>query len=222
MNDIFLGVKRDIFRIDDPTSEHADAKFKEIREQVLKRDKLTCFYCGFKSNKFQEVHHIDDDHSNNNIRNLVTVCPICHACKHVGFSGVKNKAFLIYYPNMSQVEINYLIKILWFGFNSKIDENNKEAIEIKNKCIDLIKIFDNLKNTAEDRLGTSNPSILANEILLKLNDEEYEKRQEKLKGFLLIPRMGAYKKQIEYWQDTVFKNLPLSTWSDIAKQNYIK
>lgn len=222
MNDIFLGVKRDQFRIDDPTSEHADAKFKEIREQILKRDKYTCFYCGFKANKFQEVHHIDDNHANNNVNNLTTVCPICHACKHVGFSGIKNRAFLIYYPDMSQVELNYLIKILWFGFNSKIDENNKESIEIKNKCIDLIKIFDNLKNTAEDKLGTSNPSILANEILLKLSDEEYKKRQEKLKGFLLIPRMGAYKKQIEYWQETVFKNLPISTWSDIAKQNYIK
>lgn len=222
MNDIFLGVKRDQFRIDDPTSEHADAKFKEIREQVLKRDKYTCFYCGFKANKFQEVHHIDDNHANNDIKNLTTVCPICHACKHVGFSGIKNRAFLIYYPDMSQVELNYLIKILWFGFNSKIDENNKESIEIKNKCIDLIKIFDNLKNTAEDKLGTSNPSIFANEILLKLSDEEYKKRQEKLKGFLLIPIMGAYKKQIEYWQETVFKNLPISTWSDIAKQNYIK
>ena len=222
MNDIFLGVKRDQFRMDDPTSEHADAKFKVIREQVLKRDNNTCFYCTFKSNKFQEVHHIDDDHSNNDMKNLVTVCPICHACKHVGFSGLKNKAFLIYYPDISQVKLNYLIKLLWFGFNSKVNDNEKEAIEIKNKCIDTIKIFDTLKDTAEDRLGTSNPSILANEILLKLSDEEYKKRQEKLKGFLLVPNIGAYKKQLEYWENTVFKNLPLSTWTNIAKQNYIK
>lgn len=61
---------------------HRDA-WTVLRESVLERDFRTCRYCGWAKPPFH-VHHVDGDPRNDALSNLMTVCPLCHACRHIG------------------------------------------------------------------------------------------------------------------------------------------
>lgn len=56
------------------------------RQKLLRRtpsDELRCSACGYhKMPEILEVHHIDHDHTNNMIDNLVLLCPNCHSEHH--------------------------------------------------------------------------------------------------------------------------------------------
>ena len=59
-------------------------EWKRIRLKILKRDDYTCHYCGYRSEKFQIVDHIDDNPENNDENNLQTICQMCNLIKHAG------------------------------------------------------------------------------------------------------------------------------------------
>ena len=40
-------------------------EWKELRQRILERDKFACVYCGYRSDKYQIVDHIDGDPENN-------------------------------------------------------------------------------------------------------------------------------------------------------------
>lgn len=49
------------------------------REKMLKQSQPVCAYCGSLQNV--EVHHIDKNHNNNDINNLIYLCRSCHKGK---------------------------------------------------------------------------------------------------------------------------------------------
>lgn len=52
----------------------------DYREKCLKEKRRTCYICGEKENV--DVHHIDGDRTNNQLKNLVPVCRYCHIGIH--------------------------------------------------------------------------------------------------------------------------------------------
>ena len=108
-----LSVKRKQWRMEQ--SEHdrneADAVFQEVRKKVLDRDGRRCWFCGFTSTAHQEVHHLDDDHTNNRLDNLVTICNIDHLCFHLGLAAMRGAIFLAVIPELTQAEITNLMRI---------------------------------------------------------------------------------------------------------------
>lgn len=53
--------------------------------KALRRDSFTCVICGYnRMKRVLEIHHLDKNHSNNKIENLLTLCPTCHKEKHYG------------------------------------------------------------------------------------------------------------------------------------------
>jgi 5-methylcytosine-specific restriction endonuclease McrA len=57
-------------------------QYENLRQQVLRRDRWRCQYCGAISNL--EVHHKQfRSHSGHDAEeNLLTLCSTCHACIH--------------------------------------------------------------------------------------------------------------------------------------------
>lgn len=184
---------------------------------MLERDGYACRYCGFAAKKFQEVHHLDDDHSNNNPDNLVTACALCHAAHHVGFSGVKERGCLIYIDpelGLTQAELNSLVRILWIG------ELSKEQ-ELQVACTSFLARLYKLSVTAKRQIGTSSASVLG-DYLLSLNDKQYAQRAEKLKGVYFLPSKDQYKGQLSFWVNEACKGTPSNTWRSIAEQKLTK
>lgn len=63
-------------------------EWKQIRQKILERDGYACQYCGFKSDKWQIVHHIDGNPNNNRHSNLMVVCQMCNLVEHAGMGCV--------------------------------------------------------------------------------------------------------------------------------------
>lgn len=63
-------------------------EWKQIRLKILERDCYACQYCGFKSDKWQIVHHIDGNPNNNRESNLMVVCQMCNLIEHAGMGCV--------------------------------------------------------------------------------------------------------------------------------------
>ena len=61
-----------------------EESWRELRLKVLKRDDFICQYCGYRSEKFQIIHHADDNPDNNDESNLVTICQMCNVILHSG------------------------------------------------------------------------------------------------------------------------------------------
>lgn len=61
-------------------SRKANPAFRKIAERVWARDDFTCQYCGFQSQKYQEVVNLDQNYSNNALDNLATSCQFCAQC----------------------------------------------------------------------------------------------------------------------------------------------
>lgn len=60
----------------------------EMTKRVHERDTKTCRYCGMYSpnGSALEIDHLDGDHTNWEIDNLVSACLWCHGCHHLEFS----------------------------------------------------------------------------------------------------------------------------------------
>lgn len=214
--EIILSVKRGKFRSDDPDAEAANKEFLNAREEVLSRDKYKCVYCGFYAKKFQEVHHLDNDHTNNELDNLVTTCSLCHMCHHISFAGIKEMGTLIYIEpelEVKQAELNSLVRNLWLAEDSKNQEINSMAVEL------FFRLF--FRSTfVKNTLGDANPTTLGN-YLLGLPDDMYEKRKDILTGIYLLPSKTGFKKQYKYWKES-YKGVMPGEWKKLAIQNSLK
>ena len=211
---LILGVKRSVFRTDDPNSEHSSKEFKSIRKEILQENKYACHYCGFQSKKFQEVHHLNDDHSDNSKSNLVVACPLCHSCNHIGLASIQDKGCLVYIDpklGITQEMLNHIVRTLWV----------MEKSDDKLKRLTAISIMSRLykqSHAARKLIGSSEPEALA-QVMLEMSDKEYKSRSKKIKGMYLLPFKDYYENHVEYYANFVYKNIPIEAWDDIARSN---
>lgn len=214
---ILLSVKRSKFRVDDPSADEANAEFMKVRKSILERDDYTCQYCGFRSNKYQEVHHINDNHADNEPDNLITACCLCHACHHIGLAGIKELGVIIYLDpsiKISQGDLNQLVRALWIAESGDSKDLQRIASTILSKLYKATA-------AAPRKIGTADLSILG-DFLLSLPEEKYSNRDNFLEGVYVLFSSQKFKQQIEYWQGNTFKQIPPSTWSKISKQKIEK
>lgn len=65
-----------------------DSNCVDYRKIAFNNKPKICEKCGY--NKYEEilqVHHVDHDRENNNIGNLMVLCPNCHAVEHIVIHG---------------------------------------------------------------------------------------------------------------------------------------
>jgi len=215
---LILSVKRGVWRKDDSedSMESSDKEFQDIRKSILIRNNNTCQACGFKSGKFQEVHHKDDDHSNNDKDNLVTVCPFCHKTYHLGFCGLGGFGTLIHMPELSQAALNNIVRIVSISASGE----DKKWREISNEIYDNLRMRANDMDTAFEGYfkgfpnPPSDPSTIAS-ILSSISDEEYEKRDSWLKDFKILHDPTRYKSQVEHWCNEMNRSMPVRSWDRV-------
>lgn len=215
---LILSVKRSVFRKDDSidAQETADEGFKKMRPMALDRDNNTCVFCKFSSPKWQEVHHLDDDHTNNDLKNLKTVCPLCHQVHHLGFAGLRKSGIVVYMPEISQVNLNNLVRSIWIAIVCKEDPWAEVASEIydglKSRANDTDKILKKYFSNFETK--PSDPLTVAN-ALSALDDESYEKRGNLVRDLRLLPLPHPFMSQIEFWKGHISTKIPPKTWKTI-------
>lgn len=233
---LVLSVKATNWRMYDEDSAEADAEFKHVRLKVLERDDRTCLFCGFRAPKWQEVHHKDDDHSNNNPKNLVTACMFCHSVQHIGLAGRNKEAVLAWLPEIPQDRLHHVVRSIlvvcrWADTLALDRRQRPEVIRAARGMAEAAKGLETKLRAreadAERLFGTSDPLELAN-ILFQMPDALYAKRADFLKGLRLLPlgrrvQEGGDKMPeiIDSWLGTggPYSNLNPRTWVSILRQH---
>lgn len=213
-----LSVKRSIYRMDDPESDHHKVATIQAGTAARKRDNYTCRFCNLYSQQYQEVHHLNDRHNDNHDTNLATICCLCHASQHLGFSGLKGHGVIIYIdPKISKLrqnDISVMCRHLWLAQES----DDKSLAHIAKTTLDKLSYC---KFAAQDRIQTCDPLVLGAE-LAKATDDEYKQRIKTLKGYFFLPSKIAFKKQFDYWKSQIEKHTPTTEWVNIAGNKYQK
>ena len=196
-------------------------KYKNIWDKVWSRDKYTCYYCGFQSKKHQEIHHLNDDHDDNSLDNLVTVCPLCHQSFHLDIASITNGGKIIWLPEFSQQELNYLCRAIFMGMEeAEIGEAEQREVPGFAKIARMLEsslLERTLITEQHIQAGASDPVNFAN-ALINMSETKYEKREDFIKPFKLLHLKTRFPIQIKYWKSNTFKNTPIETWNNLIRK----
>lgn len=222
---LVIGVKRSTFRMHDPDADVKNADYVNARSEALQRDRWTCRWCQFASSPgekcrpgtleesgFLEMHHLDDDHGNNDLSNLATACPFCHEVHHAGNAGHLERAVLIWLPEMSHEALHRLCHASF----AAIKLNNAHAQDAKSLYMQLAareaRVPEALRNLKT--LGTA---------LSRLPKDDYAHRAQALSGLRLLPRMDVFVRYIDWWAQRAWA--PITDWRamlDSMKLDFLK
>ena len=116
-----------------------------LKDKVKKEFNYKCAIC---ANDNPQIHHIDEEHSNNEIENLLPLCPNCHLTdQHNPTRKVeiaKLQMFRKYKdPTILKSQFHPLYKRSLFLNN--IDENNEEVKELFEQVNSLIEFVKSLE-----------------------------------------------------------------------------
>lgn len=227
--ELILGASRKAWKMSSTHGTEFDKyyekKHKDVWNRVWSRDENRCYYCGFTAKKYQEIHHLNHDHDDNSIDNLVTVCPLCHQNFHLDTVSNTNGGRIIWLPEITQQELNYLCRAIFIAMEE--DEQQQLSQSDSNDIIGFTKVARTLPISLEERAliaenhlskGLSDPGNLANALIM-MTSEQYEKAEENLRPLKLLHFKSRFSIQTKYWKNQTFKNVPVETWSNLIKQN---
>lgn len=226
--DLILSATRKSWKMSSTHGTEYDKEYKDLKggsgkakaawDQVWSRDKYKCYFCGFESKKHQEIHHLNDDHEDNSLDNLVTICPLCHQSFHLDTASTTNGGKIIWLPEFSQQELNYICRALFIA----IDEA-EEKEEANEEVPGFTKIARMIESSLAERTliveqqfqnGSSDPAVFAN-ALINMSETQYEKRFSFLKPFKILHSRSRFPVQTKYWKTNVFKPVPVETWEKL-------
>lgn len=100
----------------------------EIKKNIFGAQNFNCYFCGFHDEKFLEKHHVNGDHSDNTVSNIVGACTLCHRQHHLLWLSLHHHASLgLFQENsINQTELNHLQRI-------SIVLNNHPDIEVRGR-----------------------------------------------------------------------------------------
>ena len=78
--------------------------WKNLRQQILRRDSNRCRFCGFMATKHMVIDHINGDASDNSLENLGVNCKACDKIRHCGRAGMHG-LLLLCETDLEQVRI---------------------------------------------------------------------------------------------------------------------
>lgn len=195
------------------TASHGTKRWNSnLHAAISKKFKYTCQYCGWVDPEFNEVSHLNEDHSDHREENLVLACPLCHQCLHLGQISSSDGGKMIWAPELSQIELNHLARVYWITETDQSHPLLSSARTLSSKLEHQSHILE-----VHYVSGASDPGTMA-EALLKMSKEEYENRGETLKNIKVWPNLTKFKKMVKPWAKRLNVNLPLKNWEQITSK----
>ncbi|MFI4954809.1 MAG: type IVB secretion system protein IcmJDotN [Gammaproteobacteria bacterium] len=173
----------------------ADDAFLSLQSKVWSRDDYTCRFCGFTAKQYQEVVNINGNYRDNKLNNLATACIFC---AHTQLLGLRNNSKIIYFPNISQVDLNHFMRVLFccthFG---------EEYAETAKTLVQALKLR---SQTIENVFGADcSDSVLFAQTFIDAVDQTKKDSitQNILPQLRWYPNRGDYEEVISYWAEQV-------------------
>jgi hypothetical protein len=233
---IVLGIKRGVYRIHDPDKEVADAVFSAVRRSVIATAGCRCTACTFTSvpdekapatsyeaSGFLEVHHEDDDHTNNQPGNLKVQCPFCHEVHHCGNAGHLDRVIPIWLPALSHEDFHLMMHLLFAVRRMGVlkGEGLPPGYVLPPEWITAAGVIhDGLR-----RLNEALPPVLRDARTLgtalgRLPEADYQRRKQFLAGIKLLPIERVFERHIDWWTRKAWPKIgnPAEQWPKLMAQ----
>lgn len=189
---LVIGIKRGIFRANDAGAKAADIVFETTRELSLRKAAYRCVRCGYESSDSKKpakksvlhVHHMDNDHANNEPENHQPHCSLDHAYHHIGCDaptlggskGWASQMRIAYIPELPAEDLNGLQRAIGAALSSP---QEKAAAE---EMIDLLGV---LSLPVRDVLGSFYAKDFA-ACFSNMSEAEYEQRDDTVQGLRVL------------------------------------
>ena len=204
-------------------SQAAPVLDAEVRQKIYERDQYTCQCCGFKADKYQEIHFINHDLSDFHTENLITVCIFCHQCFRLEETSKMRSGVLVWLPEISQADLHHIARAIYVA---RISQGT--MAESARQALDVIMTR---RATVQERLSTDDPFILSMVMEDFLTAQQYALREKKLEGVRLFPldrrivkegelEFNQFPQILAYWRskDGPFGGKIPSQWKDLYAQ----
>lgn len=196
---------------------------QDVRQKILERDDFTCRCCGFKSRKYQDVHHVNGIQKDMRPDNLATLCIFCHQCFTLERVGEMRSGILIWLPELTQAELHHVARAVYVA---RISQG--PIADAARRTLDMLM---QRRENARRRLGTDDPAILASILRDYISNRVYEMRDKKLEGLRLFPldrriikeadlEFNQFPQILAYWRskDGPFGEKQPKQWLDLYAQ----
>jgi intracellular multiplication protein IcmJ len=193
---------------------------KDAAEKIFERDNHTCQFCGFKSEKYQNVLFTGDTEKDRDTKNFVTACSFCHQCFHIDKIPYMQSGALIWMPEISQAELNNICRAIYIA---RITQG--PVADAAREALDLLMAR---KEEAKNRLGTDDLKVLATIFQDFMEAKEYKMRHSRIKGFRVLPldrrlvregelEFNQFPQMLAYWRSAngPYGKTPPRSWTEL-------
>ncbi|MCB9988138.1 MAG: HNH endonuclease [Rhodospirillales bacterium] len=195
----------------------------DLRQKIFERDDHTCQFCGFKAQKYQEIHFLNGNHKNTHMQNMTTSCMFCAQCFDLDHVATMRSGVLIWLPEISQTALHHIARAIYVA---RISQG--PMAEAARRSLDIMM---QRREEARSRLGTDDPYVLSSVLRDYISAKTYEAREDKLEGLRLFPldrriikeadlEFNQFPQILAYWRskDGPFGGKIPNKWVDIYKQ----
>jgi intracellular multiplication protein IcmJ len=203
-----------------PLSADVHRVSDDLKNKVLTRDDYICRYCGFQSRKYQEVNFIGKKDGETKPEHYAAACPFCYQCFHMERIDRMQSGVVIFLPEIGQAALHHICRAIYVARISRGP--------MADAARDAMEALMQRKEEAAGRLGTDSPKLLSSVLQDFLEGGEYKLRQEKLKGFRILPldrriikegelEFNQFPQVLAFWRskDGPFGELPPRQWGEM-------
>lgn len=198
---------------------------EDVRAAVLQRDDNTCRYCGFQARKYQEINYIGKGEEAAKSRgarsyspdDYACACTFCHQTFHLERIDRMQSGAVIWLPEIGQAALHHICRAIYVA---RISQG-----PMADAARDAMETLLSRKEEAMNRLGTDSPKILSTVLQDFLETSEYKNRNNRLKGFRILPldrriikegdlEFNQFPQILAFWRskDGPFGDLPPRKW----------
>lgn len=238
--DFYMSVIRNthaVARADNPNADEANEEYQRARSAFITdltsgfegEQIVRCAKCTTPMPQGFHVHHLDGDHTNNDMANFEINCPFCHLCEHLGYVGVNNLATIVYAPQLPQATLNQL-QIICYAHRKILSQltQTSQKFQILNKQAHginlLLQSLASSKITVQRNFQTHDPLHFAN-VFMEMSEDEYASRATgTFAGLRVLFDASQFSKEIDLFATHILASeVPSnqaypSQWPDNAKQ----
>ena len=176
-----------------------------VADQVFGRDGHACRFCGFQAVGHQEVVRLDAGQGLPPLADLLTACPLCHDCRHLGRDGMEQAYAVIWLPEASQAVLNYLVRAVHLvlhehGEPPHMAERPASDTPALRSAFNSYRALAGRMAEARSRIGTTSPRELG-EALIGLPPAARAKEAELTSGLRLLSRGRLFRDNEDVYPD---------------------
>jgi len=179
------------------------------KESKLLKNENKCFFCGI-STEHSSFEHFKADKWHNS-------CSLCYYTEHLDILIAQNKGFLIFMPEISQIELFGIMRMIWhISSLYKEDKNDNHLEEVYDSIKFLEETIFDRREHAETLFANGCSSVDLIVDFLHAN-KQLEGFSKALKYLRWLPNKNIFADDIEYWGNNDLKKYNPKNFKNLIK-----